>query len=220
MSCDVQDGPDADELGDCAAKTWRSIHRFAGRSRSAVSLIFKAAKVDRSPVAGNQSARHHEGWPRRRRRLPCDDRRLRRLPPSRVGHRNRPRNRSSADEIGTNRLRRRAGGSARHVLFRADGDGSRAGFEGADRLSRRRRRRIDDGDGRRAKRRIHDRQLHRHERQPVGGQGLPSGADHSVAARARRLLRLRLRRGEPGAVLVGVRVGEGVLRDRHCRSLP
>ena len=67
---------------------------------------------------------------------------------------------------------------------------------------------------------IYDRQFHGHERQSICIESLSRGANHSGPARSGRLFRFRLRRCQPGTILVRVRIGEGVLgtRSRHSRS--
>ena len=58
--------------------------------------VVRTAKTNRSPLRRDQSARHDQGRPHRRRRLPHHHRRLRRLPPPRTRHRDRPRTRPPA----------------------------------------------------------------------------------------------------------------------------
>ena len=64
------------------------------------------------------------------------------------------------------RLRRRTKRSSRHILFRTVGNSGTKRIQGTRRISRRRRRRLDDVDGCHRECRVHDRKLHRYERNP------------------------------------------------------
>ena len=93
-------------------------------------------------------------------------------------------------------------------------------IQGTSGISRRGRWRLDDVDGCDRERRIYDCQLHGYQRQSICIESLSRCANHSGSTRSGRLFRFRLRGCKPGAILVRLRPGQGVLgtRPRHSRS--
>ena len=92
------------------------------------------------------------------------------------------------------------------------------GFQRSGWFSWRRRRRLDDVDGRDRERRLHHCEFHRHERQSLCLQGLSRQSNHPGATGFGRIFRLRFRCCQSGTILVGLRTGEGILGARSKYS--